>query len=1086
MKYKIVYVAHKLPEGFIGNNYFAAAAHRIPFPYGKDTVLVDSKVGKEVKRHSKNHEILEATAMSKEYKKSMSHTELMDLYHKCHAFALKNEKIDVETSEDAERLMDNKMAKFLEYLKGNMSTSEVMGIRKQDLPGTTSGDHSAYDRSGFLSREKDLKEFPQIPQKKDEEMVIQSDVTGMPIDRFPIYLQEYEALYHAQLSVPDVDIISHAELLTLHRFSGDSKYMELIKQRGMVGEPVIAWGPACLDQETRIFTKRGLLSYNEVVEGDEIFSIDTESDSLVETTVGKIHIYNHDGMMWRTGSKNVDLQRTIDSCVTGNHRVLQRNGSYKQADKLFPLGETVDIPTTGVWEGNDISLHTSDWIDQSLLGKNTKYRLPEVIPLRPFLTLAGWYVSEGSPYYDGGIVIWQSQKQHPQYVEEIMGCAKELGLNPIVHKSHKEDELGDRIFVSCVALNRILVSEFGAGSRGKRIPRWLLNSRREYIQWFMESCCKGDGRYRSRVSQELATVSKELARDYAEAALKLGKTTRIQENEWDMKRMESLGHLPKSKGYYLVSLCGSDEKGCVNKDNRDQVYYNGKVWCVSVSNGPSNFLVQRGTHMFFTGNSVEVIDRQGHMIPLSPLKDAFSNFMRNFRMRNGIVLHTDAQVASIIPCYIDKSGKKYASGVNHYGLYILCEIRRDGKIAERVRNEVLKGNIRSFSIAGIATDKHQVVAKSGKSFLQIDALELSEISLVERPANQDANFKLIKESDHLWTDIMKYLPTEQCDLSDGVVYTDENTIWIRTEPGSLMGEYIKSKLLENLPDDLKAQLHIVVTHDFNEIQKSDYRAIYKAALCPIAKVGEGIPESKKIYPTQVPANLPRDIQGKTIARVFKDEPAPVQKAIPVLGALLGGAGGGGGAAGVATQAAGAAASAAGGGGDDDEVEKQTQLTPASCDMASEKDVDTVRPDLSSDGTPRGDRDARGIGRTLGQSSLSPEPNEPVPLRDQNELNKAGQPSQQDPWASGSYQVSPVQVNAVKSKGDVDADIKAEEEKKKKEQETSNFEGEEREKTIIRPNSGMPFIEEKKPERPKDGAAIMPATASTGYTGSTST
>ena len=62
--------------------------------------------------------------------------------------------------------------------------------------------------------------------------------------------------------------------------------------------------------------------------------------------------------------------------------------------------------------------------------------------------------------------------------------------------------------------------------------------------------------------------------------------------------------------------------------------------------------------------SIELIDREGHLITTSALKKAFEKYMANFRTRNTMVLHSDVQVGWALPAYISKGGQIFKSGVD--------------------------------------------------------------------------------------------------------------------------------------------------------------------------------------------------------------------------------------------------------------------------------------------------------------------------------------------------------------------------------------------------------------------------------------
>ena len=69
--------------------------------------------------------------------------------------------------------------------------------------------------------------------------------------------------------------------------------------------------------------------------------------------------------------------------------------------------------------------------------------------------------------------------------------------------------------------------------------------------------------------------------------------------------------------------------------------------------------------------SVELIDREGHLITTVALEKAFKKYMNNFRTRNTMVLHSDVQVGWALPAYITKGGQIFKSGVGEKGLFFI-------------------------------------------------------------------------------------------------------------------------------------------------------------------------------------------------------------------------------------------------------------------------------------------------------------------------------------------------------------------------------------------------------------------------------
>ena len=142
--------------------------------------------------------------------------------------------------------------------------------------------------------------------------------------------------------------------------------------------------------------------------------------------------------------------------------------------------------------------------------------------------------------------------------------------------------------------------------------------------------------------------------------------------------------------------------------------------------------------------SVEVVDREGHLITTDALKKAFKKYMDNFRGRNVMVMHSDVQVGHALPAYISKAGNIFKSGVDDKGLFFIAELRDDTKISNRVREQIEKGGMKSYSIAGSATKSKDIKKSDGSSILQVDDMELAEVTICEKGVNQNAHFELLK------------------------------------------------------------------------------------------------------------------------------------------------------------------------------------------------------------------------------------------------------------------------------------------------------------------------------------------------------
>lgn len=167
--------------------------------------------------------------------------------------------------------------------------------------------------------------------------------------------------------------------------------------------------------------------------------------------------------------------------------------------------------------------------------------------------------------------------------------------------------------------------------------------------------------------------------------------------------------------------------------------------------------------------SVEMIDREGHLIKADALDRAFKKYMENFRTRNAMVLHSDVQVGWALPAYITKGGQIFKSGVNDKELFFICELRDDTRIAERVAKQIEDGKLRSYSIAGSAT-KVQNMQKGVMPYMQVEDMELAEVTVCEKGVNQGAAFQILKaQTGKISKDQCGYRPATEVEIENGIM-----------------------------------------------------------------------------------------------------------------------------------------------------------------------------------------------------------------------------------------------------------------------------------------------------------------------------
>ena len=299
--------------------------------------------------------------------------------------------------------------------------------------------------------------------------------------------------------------------------------------------------------------------------------------------------------------------------------------------------------------------------------------------------------------------------------------------------------------------------------------------------------------------------------------------------------------------------------------------------------------------------SVEMVDREGHLITMQAMQKAFDKFMSNNRTRNVMVLHSDVQVGWALPAYINSSGQIFKSGVNDDRLFLLSEIRDDTKISQRVVKQIEDGKLHSYSIAGSAIQT-QTIQKGMMQYMQVDELELAEITVCEQGVNQGANFDILKGHAYTGTciDGSCLIPLEK----DNTPFKMEELELIFKEDGSIdffdtliqklddedveipRGKNVNSEDDEHDGDFLEKILGMgkknKIDYDALEEHGKKMKADVDAAHAKIDRITEKLQDSSSTaHPSTTRSKTFNDIKNKlNAARAEKGTSEPAQTTTP--------------------------------------------------------------------------------------------------------------------------------------------------------------------------------------------------------------
>lgn len=325
----------------------------------------------------------------------------------------------------------------------------------------------------------------------------------------------------------------------------------------------------CFDEETEILTRAGWKSFNQYDETDEFATLDSNGYIEYQKSVA-ICKQMYSGPMHLLQNHNYSL------CVTPHHKLYGKFYSssrqkYKREFIKLPVEQAKTFGFCGV------RLETFGFTDRTDPCKTVTIEATErkpafEIPLKRYLQLLGWYISEGCTHKNEAVMLAQSKKKNPEYYKELCQLVRDLGYEPYVWKNTNAIIIYDTRLVKHF-------KQFGL-SCDKFIPQWVKELPQEYIEIFLEAYWKGDGYSEDifRPGRRFCTNSKQLKDDLMEIGIRAGQYTsytEYQDKRWG-KPVYTVRFADYRSGEYFVGI---------KRKFWSTLEYSGIIHCPSVPNG---------------------------------------------------------------------------------------------------------------------------------------------------------------------------------------------------------------------------------------------------------------------------------------------------------------------------------------------------------------------------------------------------------------------------------------------------------------------------------------------------------------------
>lgn len=323
-------------------------------------------------------------------------------------------------------------------------------------------------------------------------------------------------------------------------------------------------GCNCYSDDTEVLTQDGFKKFSDVTLNDRVGQYNKQTKSMSLVTPTAFQVFDYNGDMVNFTSNRLDL------LITPDHRVL-----YYSSEPLYERVDTAShvynltkgkIPIAGHFE----SEVEYDAVTAQILG---------------------WIICDGSLEKAGNsrrIRIYQKKEPNVTNIRKLLNEAN------LYFSEYVDKRSGVIIFTLHADSSKKILGYFD-NEEIKRIPRDLLNASYEVLQLLYETLIAADGHRTKKNQDYFASLSKDLADDFAELCCKIGYSSRNVIQRPAGSKLVPNG--PHRKAIYRCRVRKFARSGIKEKTITK---YRGKVYCASV---PSGFLVvKRNGKIAICGN----------------------------------------------------------------------------------------------------------------------------------------------------------------------------------------------------------------------------------------------------------------------------------------------------------------------------------------------------------------------------------------------------------------------------------------------------------------------------------------------------
>ena len=350
---------------------------------------------------------------------------------------------------------------------------------------------------------------------------------------------------------------------------------------------------ACFDDKTEILTDYGWQTIDSIQTYHKVLTMDPLTEEAEYKPITGIFKYeDYDGLMYYYKSRTMSFMFSPHHNVVfrrRNTRAKRNTGIRIQEMCEFDISKKTPwlIPKTVNFKGKDEKLYI-------LKEYRTprKYYPPKPVELSDWCQLLGWYISEGYLIQDRYVGITQADEQGRTAICNLLD---RLGYKYSIHNND--------IKIYCSQLYNELLA-CGKGAKNKQIPLYVKNLDKKYLFMLLAALIKGDGYTQTENRHIIYTMSKQLADDIQEVAIKCGLYSTITRRniKGQVKFIKDHFATTSDNDYVVSIVSNSSTDFKVRQHNIKPIHYKGRIWCVSTEPHHTIYVRRNGV-AYWTGNS---------------------------------------------------------------------------------------------------------------------------------------------------------------------------------------------------------------------------------------------------------------------------------------------------------------------------------------------------------------------------------------------------------------------------------------------------------------------------------------------------